>query len=84
MTAQTATQFRLGARELRFGEREIALSKETLAKYMDEGARRPSPRAIRLFLFKYQLCRSLMQLSGKEDAQKLLSSHRGAEVILHA
>jgi hypothetical protein len=81
---EPAAQIRFGANDLRFNDREIALFRESLARYMHSGARRPSPRAIRLFLFKYQLCRSLMQMSRNEDARALLSSDRAAGVILRA
>lgn len=48
---------------LRYGKEEIELFASELPKFLQTGARRPSPRAIRLFLFKYHLCHLLMQLS---------------------
>lgn len=53
----------LAGSELRFNDDEVTLFEAELAKNMSNGGRRPSPRAIRIFLFKYQLCHLLLQLS---------------------
>jgi hypothetical protein len=43
-----------------YSPEEIAAIKQSLPSSLLDGWRRPSPRAVRLFLFKYQLCRSLI------------------------
>ncbi len=68
--------------DLRFSEYEIGLIRRKLPDYMAAGGRRPSPRAVRLFLFKYQLGRSLLQLNAETRA--LASTNEGLEQFLDA
>lgn len=70
--------------DLRFTEAEVELLKNELPSYMALPGRRPSPRAIRLFLFKYQLCRALLRLSGTPDGLRLVTSDAGSREILDA
>jgi hypothetical protein len=63
VTSGISPQAQLAGSELRFSDEEVSLLEAELAKHMAGKGRRPSPRAIRLFLFKYQLCYLLLHLS---------------------
>ena len=49
--------------DLNYSPTEKTVLAERIPELMMEGGRRPSPRAVRLFLYKYQLCRTLLRLS---------------------
>jgi len=63
----SSTEGEAADRTLRFDEEEVAMLSRDLAALMKSGERRRSPRAIRIFLFKYQLCRLLLRLSAGEN-----------------
>ncbi|HEY8696529.1 MAG TPA: P-loop NTPase fold protein [Rhizomicrobium sp.] len=80
-TSTTQEMPKLSGSALRFVDSEIALLREQVAKCLSQSGRRASPRAIRLFLFKYQLCRLLLQLSrsAASEPREIIEALSGSE-----
>ena len=76
------TPVRFSTNDLRFNDVEIQHLKSQIILMTQKDPNRANPRAIRLTMFKYQLCRSLLQLSETPQGRAFLEQENAVKIIL--